>query len=316
MIDLTEQQEQEMIDRARAGDPEANYNMSLWALEQAMAEPEEERWNRLAAKCLVKAAEGGYPPAQERMKELLAQSRAQARQAAAPAGAPEAAPAAAVERPAAVQAEPAPGGEDPVSKALRAVKSGASKAVQAVGGFVTDIAGRIGGSKSGGSSAGERKPLFNFAEWDAAKRSRVQRIAGVVCLVLVVLIIVMIAKGGRKDKDAEDVSAIPEAETIATPEPVATPEPSDYPPEDIRRSIEEASLDVYPQETEYVTEAKTSTVTTSGGILNLRRGPGTGYAQVAAMNNGTVIDVYAYKNGWALVDFDGTWGWCSVDYLK
>lgn len=306
MIDLTEQQEQEMIDRARAGDPEANYNMSLWALEQAMAEPEEERWNRLAAKCLVKSAESGYGPAQERMKELLEQSRAQNRQTAEA----KAAPVSAAERPAGTAA--APEGEDPVSKALRAVKTGASKAAQAVGGFVTGLASRVGTRTAGG----EKKPLLNMAEWDAAKRSRVQRIAGVVCLVLLVLIVVMIARGGRKDKDAETVSVIPEAELAETTEPEATPEPADvYPPEDIRRAIQEASLDVFPQETEYVTEPKTATVTTAGGTLNLRSGPSTNFSLVGVMNNRTLLDVYAYKNGWALVDFNGTWGWCSVDYL-
>ena len=70
MQDLTEQQEQEMIRRAKAGDPEANYQMSLWALEQAIAEPEEERWNRLAAKCLVKAVDAGYEPAKEEDGQL------------------------------------------------------------------------------------------------------------------------------------------------------------------------------------------------------------------------------------------------------
>ena len=48
----------------------------------------------------------------------------------------------------------------------------------------------------------------------------------------------------------------------------------------------------------------------------MRRGPGQSYAQVSSMANGTEVSVYAYKNGWALVSYDGTWGWCSNDYLR
>ena len=63
-------------------------------------------------------------------------------------------------------------------------------------------------------------------------------------------------------------------------------------------------------------DVKVYHVQTNGGNLNLRRGPGSGYGQVGSMDNGTTLNVYAYKNGWALVKHNGTWGWCSVDYLK
>ena len=75
MNEWTEQQEQQMIERAKAGDPQANYELSLWALSRSEEEPDEPRWNRLAAKCLVKAAEAGYGPAQKRMAELLDQAK-------------------------------------------------------------------------------------------------------------------------------------------------------------------------------------------------------------------------------------------------
>jgi len=68
---MTEQEEQVMIEKAKAGDPQANYQMCLWALEQAKAEPEEERWKRLAAKCLVQSAQAGYNPAQKKMEDLI-----------------------------------------------------------------------------------------------------------------------------------------------------------------------------------------------------------------------------------------------------
>ena len=65
-----------MIERAKSGDPQANYELSLWAQERSEEEPDEPRWNRLAAKCLVKAAQAGYGPAQERMAVILQQSAA------------------------------------------------------------------------------------------------------------------------------------------------------------------------------------------------------------------------------------------------
>lgn len=71
MREWTEQEEQEMIERAKAGEPEANYELSLWALARSEEEPDEPRWNRLAAKCLVKAANAGYAPAQKQMAGLL-----------------------------------------------------------------------------------------------------------------------------------------------------------------------------------------------------------------------------------------------------
>ncbi len=74
MNEWTEQEEQQIIERAKAGDPEANYALSLWALQRAEEEPDEPRWNRLAAKCLVKSAQAGYGPAKEQMAALLNQS--------------------------------------------------------------------------------------------------------------------------------------------------------------------------------------------------------------------------------------------------
>ena len=74
MDEWTEQEEQQIIEQAKTGDPEANYALSLWALRRGEEEPDEPRWNRLAAKCLVKAAQAGYGPAKEQMASLLSQS--------------------------------------------------------------------------------------------------------------------------------------------------------------------------------------------------------------------------------------------------
>ena len=75
MADQISQDIQEMIRKAREGDPETNFRMYEWALLQAAAEPEEPRWNRLASKCLMKAADSGYPAAVDRMNELSREKR-------------------------------------------------------------------------------------------------------------------------------------------------------------------------------------------------------------------------------------------------
>ncbi len=63
--------EQQMIEQAKAGDPKAQYEMSLWARQMSILEPGQERWSRLAAKCLVDAAQAGYEPAQIMVQKLM-----------------------------------------------------------------------------------------------------------------------------------------------------------------------------------------------------------------------------------------------------
>ena len=312
MAELTEQQEQEMIERAKAGDPEANYQMSLWALAQGEAEPEEERWNRLAAKCLVKAAEAGYGPAREKMDELLAQTASAAEQAA---------PAPAEPEPAVPAYEPA---EKPAAAPVSAPAQEKSSPLTALAGVGAKLKGLFAkkqtasdGEAEVGSAAGQKKGLLNFSEWDSAKWKKMQIICIVICIVLILLIVIMLAtRGSRKNKEAEEVVPTPVQETIATPAPVVnTPEPSVYPDEATRAEIAAASLEVFPEESDYVTEAKSVTVSTNGSVLNMRRGPGQSYGQVSSMPNGSSVNVYAYRNGWALVKYGGAWGWCSNDYL-
>ena len=126
MREWTEQEEQQMIALAKQGDPQANYELSQWALRRGEEEPEESRWNRLAAKCLVKAAQAGYAPAQARMAELLHASNDGAASAARPEE-EEPAPARRTQRPAAWQEpeeeEPAGAGADfPYSLWFRTVR--------------------------------------------------------------------------------------------------------------------------------------------------------------------------------------------------
>lgn len=68
---MTDMQEKEMIEQAKAGDPKANYEMSQWAQQMSILEPDEPRWNSLAAKCLVDAAQGGYEPAKRMVEALI-----------------------------------------------------------------------------------------------------------------------------------------------------------------------------------------------------------------------------------------------------
>ncbi|MCD7769745.1 MAG: SH3 domain-containing protein, partial [Oscillospiraceae bacterium] len=175
-----------------------------------------------------------------------------------------------------------------------------------------DTERRSGGSHQAGG--GGLKGFFSRLEDN--KWKRVEVICIVACVLLALLITIMIVTG-RKSKTTEEDTVVPtpaivEQEEEAEEETVV----SDYPSEEIKEEIASAVLSVYPSEEDYVTEATTATVSTGSG-LNLRRGPGSSYGQIILMANGTSLDVYAYKNGWALVLYDGdTWGWCSTDYLS
>ena len=68
---MTDMEEERMIEQAKAGDPKAQFEMSQWARQMSILEPNEERWNRLAAKCLVDAAQAGYEPAKRMVQDLI-----------------------------------------------------------------------------------------------------------------------------------------------------------------------------------------------------------------------------------------------------
>lgn len=326
MLDLTEQQEQEMIRRAKAGDPEANYQMSLWALEQAIAEPDEERWNRLAAKCLVKAVDAGYEPAKEKMRELLGE----AEEPSAPQSAassyeyeydeprPRKEPARRTEQPA--EPEPAPSSS---RVNLAGIGSAIGGAVAVAAAKVKGLFAKTGETKPAGTDAGSARPrhagkggFLNFAEWDDAKWKKMQRICVIVCVVLVLLIILLLITGKKRSKEAPDVMPTPVAEMVDTPAPSPTPVPTDYPDDTVKQEIAAADLDIFPADADYVTEATSRTVSTTSSPLNMRKSPDASGTWVSSIPSGTAVDVYAFKGSWALVKFGSTWGWCSVEYLK
>lgn len=285
MTDLTPEEERIMIERAKAGDPAANYKMSLWALDQALAEPEEERWNRLAAKCLVRAADAGYPPARERMEALL-QNQAPGADSAFRREVARAGTAAASGR----RGRAVSRGEEPPAPAPAETRRAARK---------------------GGAG------LFNFSQWDDAKWKKMQIVCIVICVVLALLIAVMLISG-RKDAPSvqEEASAAP----VPTVEAAATPVPTLYPDSATRQEIASADLEVFPADGDYVQTPTAAAVRTNGSDLRLRRGPGADYEAITSMENGAAVEVFAYQNGWALARYDrageAVWGWCSGDYLQ
>lgn len=305
MTDLTELEEQQMIEKARAGDPEANYKMSFWALEQAAAEPDEDRWNRLAAKCLVRAAEAGYAPARERMAKLLREldEREQA----------EAKPAV-EEIELEIETKPAP---------RRSVAEQEYEAATApAAGKLSDL-GKTAAEKGktlAGRAAGLVSGLFSgsgghgASGWSENKWKRMQLMCIIACIVLAFLIALMIFTGKSDRREDEEV----QMPVAATAEPVSvtpSPSPVPYPDEETRTAIHDAELSIYPESGDYVSQAMTATVDVSAG-LKLRTGPATSYDQIVLMEVGSEVPVYAMKNGWALVLYEGeTYGWCSDDYL-
>ena len=65
-----------------------------------------------------------------------------------------------------------------------------------------------------------------------------------------------------------------------------------------------------------VTQASPAAVSTSSGNLNVRSGPGTGYAKVSSLPKGRVVLVLSAENGWSRILYDGTRiGYVSSAYL-
>ncbi len=340
MIDWTEQEEQEMIARAKAGDPKANYELSLWALERSEEEPDEIRWNRLAAKCLVKAAQAGYSPAQDRMAGLLEQRAAQAQTTARRAEPEPEDEEIADEPPAPVRISdarrsrrPAPA---PVKQKPRQTTT-ARRPIPQEDDFEEDepeededyedydeddlIADedRPGGRRKP-RGAGRKKPL-PFSSWGESQWRKMELICIGVCAVLIIAIAILFITG-RRDKNPRTTDpTVPQAGEVvtATPEPEQELEP--YPDDATKQAIMASDIEVQPADLDYVKAPETATVTVGVGnkTLRLRTGPNTSYHQLAEMPNGSTVDVFAKKDDWVLVRYesdDGTlYGWCSKTYL-
>lgn len=339
MREWTEQEEQQIIAQARQGDPRANYELSLWALRRSEEEPEEERWNRLAAKCLVKAAQAGYGPAQERMAELLQSAGAGSAPAAGPRPVPKkkAEPADTPPEPVRIsdarqarrsqgpapkstarrvpEPEPDYEEEEPLPRRGRTVRRAPEEdrweddAPQDAPAYEQDYEEDEPPVRGGGSRWGE-------GQW-----KRLEIICVAVCAILLVAIAVMILTSRHGSTTGGGQSLIPSAgdasvTATASPEPAA----DDYPPDDVIKAIEDSELEIKPDEGEYVTVPTSATVNVESTALRLRTGPNTEYKLVTSMPDGTDVDVYANKNDWSLVYYkdaeDGpVYGWCSSEYL-
>ena len=340
MIDWTEQEEQEMIARAKAGDPKANYELSLWALERSEEEPDEIRWNRLAAKCLVKAAQAGYGPAQERMAGLLEQRAAQAQaQTTARRPAPEPEDEEEDEPPAPVRISDVRRSGRLASLAARQKPRQTTTARRPVpqedefdeeepedeGGEDYDEDDLIAeedrpGIRRKPRGGGRKKPL-PMASWGESQWRKMELICIGVCAVLIIAIIILFITGRRDKTTRQADPTVPQAGEVvtATPEPETETEP--YPDDATKDAIMASDIEVQPADLDYVKAPETATVTVGVGnkTLRLRTGPNTSYHQLAEMPNGSTVDVFAKKDDWALVRYesdDGTlYGWCSESYL-
>lgn len=56
-------------------------------------------------------------------------------------------------------------------------------------------------------------------------------------------------------------------------------------------------------------------VSTSGSNLRMRSGPSTDYEVVGSIPNGSTVTMLDQDGSWALVEYNGTTGWCSTKYL-
>lgn len=344
MREWTEQEEQQMIALAKQGDPQANYELSLWALRRGEEEPDESRWNRLAAKCLVKAAQAGYAPAQARMAELLQASKANAEPEPEPEPEPAFAPEPEPEARPIRQSRPAPREPVRLSDARQTARRGQTRpAAQSTArrpsrysaepeddyapedmddGYDDyddyDDAPRGGRRPRGRGNTGRGAAGGVFADWNERQWRRLEIICVAICAVLLVVIAIMVitGRGGSGDGGSSTIPTAGDASATATQPPVQ----ADYPPDDVIQAIQAAELEIPPLDDEYVTVPTTATVRVNSTSLRLRTGPNTEYSIVTSMPNDTVVDIYAKKNDWCLVKFDdpeeGTvYGWCSSEYL-
>ncbi len=331
-----------MIARAKSGDPEANYELSLWALERSEEEPEEGRWNRLAAKCLVKAAQAGYGPAQERMAELLAQAeppkttrrQAPARQAEPPEPvrlneARQAAPKTASRQAPARQTtarRPAPqrtaireddwdddydqeeeeddGWDDDYEDDRPARRN----PFQGLGKGKSSHSG--GGRKGGG--------MLPFSQWGDTQWRKMEMICIFICaaLILTIAILFITGRGGESAPAGNSGgSALPAAGQVNAENDQSGAAQASYPDAATLAAIQAAALEIPPDDADFIAPV-TATVSVGEGALRLRPGPNTSYTEITQMPDGSKVKIVAKKNEWDLVQYNGdTWGWCSGEYL-
>ena len=344
MREWTEQEEQQIIERAKTGDPEANYELSQWALRRSEEEPDEPRWNRLAAKCLVKAAQAGYEPAKQQMDVLLHPDRKPdtaeppvPRRAAPPAEPVSLSDARRARRAPAQQttarrvppSEPEQEDEyddddsfdvndpdsdwedddeeDPPAPARRNRSSQTRDRQPAQ-------KGRGGRKKQDERSAAQK--------WGDAQWRKMEIICVAICAVLLAFIaaMILINRGGVTKSSDNTGSAIPPAGQVAPADTSSGgTEDSTYPDEATKAAVKAADLTIQPENEDYMTSPTTATVSVGNTALRMRKGPNTTYDQVGEIPDEASVSVLAAKNDWYLVYYEGseapTYGWCNSQYL-
>ena len=384
MREWTEQEEQEMIERAKAGEPAANYELSLWALARSEEEPDEPRWNRLAAKCLVKAAQAGYGPAQKQMAALLksadepAPAPSQPEQDQPPRRETAKAPAEATERePVSIRearrsrtkgptatarrpVRPEPEQDEPEDEEALEAEDAAAEDAPVTAGRHSSPAKRSAPARRKTAprrsawpepkdepededeppeeddreqavkarparkrerSAGGKKGGGLFADWGDAQWRRLEFICVGICVALLIAIAVMLLTGRRGGSESGTTPTVPPAgeaaPAAATDVPMTTVE--QFPDTATRAAIQAADLDIPPAEEDYRDGPTTATVSVNSVSLRLRKGPNTSYSEITSMPDGSKVEVFADKNDWSLVRFQGEespiYGWCSSSYL-
>jgi hypothetical protein len=347
---MTELEERVMIEKAKAGDPKANYEMCLWALEQAETEPGEERWKRLAAKCLVQSAQAGYGPAQKKTEELISGWRTHEpeedqttldgwdetpeqpveNQAGTPpeddfwaqppsgdgSGPEDAGP----KSDFAFAEEEGAQDDDPLVRARAALDrlraafghTGTAEPKEGPARQPETKSPRVPARKNDLVRSLKEK-LHTPAEWSKETWKKVEIGCAVVGAVMVILIAVLLITGGKNDvKTGGQTASGGTVQTTSTPGQTS----ESFPSTALRSEIQSAaSLDYFPLDDQYLTASETRQVNAGDG-LNLRRGPASTYATIRTLFDGLTVEIDATKDGWALVNAGGTWGWASMDYLK
>ena len=173
------------------------------------------------------------------------------------------------------------------------------------------------------------------AGWGERQWRRVEIICVAVCAVLLVAIAVMIITS-RSGSAGQTGTAIPaagaanltgDADSAGTTGDDAGGAGDDasaqeeYPSAETIADIQAADLEMFPAESEYVNVPTTATVKVDSQSLRLRKGPSTTYTPpICSMEDGTVVSIFANKENWSLVLYEGgeegpVYGWCSSEYL-
>ncbi len=322
MIEWTEQEEQEMIALAKAGDPRANYELSQWALERSEEEPDEIRWSQLAAKCLLKSAQAGYGPAQQKMERLLKTSSSES--AKPQTSAPEKPASKTIHFPASTPAGAA------TEKSRHVVTTANRPSVKPIRLHSTreedledeDEEDSDLEEEEKGPARERRKIQFTpFSKWGEAQWRKMEMICIGICAVLIVAIVVIFLTSRHSGSKTvqQPNSAVPAAEQITTA--TAVPDLGPYPDDSVKEAIQASEIEIQPAELDYVQSATSATIVVGEGnsTLRLRTGPNTNYREIASMPNGETVDVYANKDDWALVRYQSeegpVYGWCRSTYL-